>query len=63
MKQLLLSIVTLVLLSLAACKKEFLDRYPQTSIAPDLFFKSEQDLSLYVNGLLSMPGTSEYLND
>jgi hypothetical protein len=47
----------------ASCKKDFLDRYPQTSIAPQLFFKSEQDLSLYVNGLLDLPGKDNYLAD
>ncbi len=39
----------------AACKKNFLDRFPQTSIPPDLFFNSEEDLSIYINGLLSIP--------
>ena len=48
---------------LASCKKDFLDRYPQTSIAPQLFFKSEQDLSLYINGLLDLPGKGNYLAD
>ena len=40
-----------------------MDRYPQTSIAPEEFFKTEQDLQLYVNGLLSLPGTFEYQSD
>ena len=48
---------------LVSCKKDFLNRYPQTSISPQLFFKSEQDLSLYVNGLLSLPGKGNYLAD
>lgn len=52
-----------VLLMTASCKKDFLDRYPQTTISPELFFKSEKDLSLYVNGLLSQPGTGSYLSD
>lgn len=54
----------MVLLAFASCKKDFLDRYPQTAIPPDLFFKSEQDLSLYINGLLTLPSRDEaYLGD
>ena len=40
---------------LASCKKDFLDRFPQTSIPPEQFFNTEQDLALYVNGLLTLP--------
>lgn len=40
-----------------------MDRYPQTSVPPDLFFKSEEDLSLYINGLLTIPGRDNYLSD
>lgn len=47
----------------AACKKGELDRFPQTSISPNLFFNTEEDLSLYVNGLLSQPDRNSYLND
>lgn len=50
-------------IGLGACKKGDLDRYPQTSISPDLFFNTEEDLALYVNGLLSMPDRGTYLND
>lgn len=46
---------------LVSCKDNFLDRYPQTSIAPEAFFNTEEDLALYVNGLLSLPGTGSYL--
>ena len=46
-----------------SCKKSFLDREPQTSISPSQFFNTEQDLSLYINGLLSIPGTGNYLAD
>ncbi len=47
----------------ASCKKDFMDRYPQTSVPPELFFKSEEDLSLYINGLLTIPGRGQYLQD
>jgi hypothetical protein len=49
------------LIGLSAC--DDLSRYPQTEISPELFFKTEEDLSLYVNGLLSLPDRNSYLND
>ena len=49
--------------SIVACKKGSLDRFPQTSISPNLFFNTEEDLSLYINGLLSQPDRNTYLND
>lgn len=48
---------------MASCKKDFMDRFPQTSIPPDLFFNTEEDLQLYVNGLVSIPGRGNYLAD
>ncbi|NRF41337.1 RagB/SusD family nutrient uptake outer membrane protein [Pedobacter foliorum] len=48
---------------ITACKKGNLDRFPQTEIAPNLFFNTEEDLALYVNGLLLMPDRGSYLND
>lgn len=52
-----------LLIGATACNDDFLDRYPQTSIAPEAFFNTEEDLALYTNGLLSLPGTESYLND
>lgn len=60
---LLIASVTSLLVLTQSCSKNFLDRYPQTTIAPDLFFKSEADLSEYVNGLMNQPGTGRYLSD
>jgi hypothetical protein len=51
------------LCTVAACKKGDLDRYPETSISPDLFFNTEDDLMLYVNGLLSQPDRNSYSDD
>jgi hypothetical protein len=55
--------ILFITLAFAACKKDSLDRFPQTSISPNLFFNTENDLALYVNGLLSMPDRNTYLND
>ncbi len=46
-----------------SCDRDFLDRYPQTSITPDVFFNTEEDLTLYINGLISIPDINGYLND
>ena len=52
-----------IAVTMSACKKGNLDRFPQTTISPNLFFNSEEDLSLYINGLLSQPDRNSYLND
>lgn len=49
--------------SATACQEDFLEKLPQTSISPEAFFNTEEDLALYVNGLVDMPGTSSYLGD
>lgn len=60
----LAAIIFLVGLFTASCEKEFLDRIPRDSISTESFFKTEDDLILYTNGLLSMPsGYSLYLGD
>jgi hypothetical protein len=48
---------------LSSCESDFLDRFPQTEIAPELFFNTEEDLALYVNGLISYPDRYRYRND
>ena len=63
MKKITCYILAGSLLLAGSCKKGFLDRYPQTTISPELFFKSEDDLALYINGLLNQAGTGSYLND
>jgi starch-binding outer membrane protein, SusD/RagB family len=52
-----------LMVSATACQEDFLEKYPQTSISPEIFFSTEEDLALYVNGLLDMPGSSSYLGD
>jgi hypothetical protein len=63
MKQYIYILGIAALSTFAACKKGDLDRYPQTSISPNLFFNTEDDLSLYVNGLLLQPNRNSYSND
>jgi hypothetical protein len=56
-------IIISLIIGLSSCKEDFLDRFPQTEISPELFFNTEEDLSLYVNGLISYPDRYMYRND
>lgn len=47
-----------------ACKKDFLERYPQSEISPQLFFNTEKDLELYTNSFYaSLPGENIFTAD
>lgn len=55
--------VALATLSLSACKKDFLDRQPQTSIGSDNFFNNEQDLKLYITNMYNFAGVGIFNDD
>ncbi|MBD3629656.1 RagB/SusD family nutrient uptake outer membrane protein [Cyclobacterium sp.] len=63
MKKYSIYLLAFSMLFMASCDEDFMERYPQTSISPEEFFKTEEDLRLYVNGLLSLPGMFEYQQD
>ncbi|WP_025764378.1 RagB/SusD family nutrient uptake outer membrane protein [Dyadobacter tibetensis] len=63
MKKYIFFSLLVLITGLTACDEDFLNRYPQTSISPEAFFNTEEDLALYINGLLSMPDRYSYLND
>ena len=63
MKKNIFLILSVLLFGAVSCKKSFMDRFPQTSVPPDLFFKSENDLSIYIDGLISLPGRGNYVSD
>src|SRR5690606_41935991 len=46
-----------------SCQKDFLDRYPQTSVTPEVFFNTEEDLALNINGRLRWPDRYGYGNE
>ncbi len=48
---------------MSACNDDFLDRLPETEIGVDNFFNTEEDLSIYVNGLYNFPGLGIYYDD
>lgn len=56
-------LVAAIVLMGTSCQKGFLERYPQTAIPPELFFKSEEDLNLYITGLLTMKDRGSYISD
>ena len=54
-----IAIVTLALLLLVGCKKDFLEHIPTTEVSYEGFFTSEEQLKLYANGFNSyIPGAS-----
>ncbi len=63
MKKYIIYILIFNLFWISSCNEDFMDRYTQTSISPEDFFKTEEDLRLYVDGLLSLPGMFEYQAD
>jgi starch-binding outer membrane protein, SusD/RagB family len=50
-------------LATQSCNDDFLERYPETSIAKENFFKSEGDLETYIYSLYDFPGFSIYVGD
>jgi len=55
------SITFIILLS--ACNDDYMDRFPETSIGTENFFKSEEDLKMFLYNLYSFPGINEYGDD
>ncbi|MDR2148063.1 MAG: RagB/SusD family nutrient uptake outer membrane protein [Tannerella sp.] len=47
------AISAMVMIAVSSCNEEYLERYPLTSISDGDFWKSSNDLKLYVNGLYS----------
>lgn len=46
-----------------SCNDDFMDRFPETSIGKENFFKSEEDLKIYVNSFYDFPGVGMYVGD
>ena len=55
--------LTLVFVIQSSCNDDFLERLPETEIAVDNFFNTEEDLSIYINGLYDFPGFGIYYGD
>ena len=46
-----------------SCNDDYLDRFPETEIGKENFFKSEEDLRIYVNSMYNFPGVWMYTGD
>lgn len=55
------SIALIILFS--GCNDDFMDRFPETSIGAENFFKSEEDLKMFVYNLYNFPGIWSYTDD
>lgn len=49
MKKIFLFLGIILATGLTGCNDEFMDRYPETSISPEAFFKTTTDLELFTN--------------
>lgn len=65
MKKQLINLGLLLLTGLVGCNDDFMDRYPETSISPEAFFKTVKDLELYTNTYYSSitPEYFDYVSD
>jgi len=52
----IISLACVVVLALTSCQKDFLDRFPQTSVTENSTFKTPADLETYTNGFYGMIG-------
>lgn len=52
-----------IIILLSACNDEFMDRFPETSIGTENFFKSEEDLKMFIYNFYSFAGVWSYTDD
>lgn len=52
-----------IILLFSACNDDFLERFPETSIGIENFFKSEEDLKMFIYNLYSFPNVGIYTDD
>ena len=46
------------LIGLSGCNDSFMDKYPETSITEEMFFRTPADLELYTNGMYGYIGSN-----
>lgn len=65
MKIFLVHISLLLLVICGSCNNDFMERYPETSISPEAFFKTVNDLQLYTNTYYEYvsPSFFDYISD
>jgi hypothetical protein len=63
MEKLLNFSLLVISLIFTSCNDNFLERLPETEIAIDNFFNTEEDLGIYINSLYDFPGFELYFQD
>ena len=63
MKNIIKITCIIVLMIITGCNDEFMERYPKTSIAPENFFNTEEDLQMYIYGLYNFGGLGMSTDD
>jgi starch-binding outer membrane protein, SusD/RagB family len=63
MKKIVSILSITIFLLMSACNDGILDKLPETAIGAENFFKSEEDLKMYIYNLYSFPGVVIYTND
>jgi hypothetical protein len=63
MKKIILLFSLGIFLLLSGCNDDFMDRFPKTSIGTENFFKSEEDLKMFIYNLYNFPGLNNYGDD
>ncbi|NQU51889.1 MAG: RagB/SusD family nutrient uptake outer membrane protein [Bacteroidetes bacterium] len=54
--------ITLIIL-FSACNDDYMDRFPETSIGTENFFKSEEDLKMFIYNFYNFAGVNNYGDD
>src|SRR5690554_1660363 len=63
MRKILFTFSLIVIATIACDDEKFLDQFPETSIGAENFFKTENDLRMYIYNLYSFPTISMYTDD
>nr|WP_292963199.1 MULTISPECIES: RagB/SusD family nutrient uptake outer membrane protein [unclassified Allomuricauda] len=57
------TVIVIAILANCSCNDDFLEQLPETEIGAEKFFNTEEDLSIYINGLYNFPGIEMYSAD
>src|SRR5690554_1723662 len=56
-------LMTTIVSLFMSCSKDYLDKLPETEIGAENFFKTEEDLSIYLYSLYNFPDINLYYED
>lgn len=55
--------IIILMIFITGCNDDFMERYPKTSISPEIFFNTEEDLQMYIYGLYNFGGLGSITDD